>query len=249
MKDYEVTCSSSPDNSAKVFMNGGVLNDFDLSVFLSILKQYDFENPSNGQLDLSYNFMSYNDTYDNGFKRSKYLNSVKKLSNTYMSFDINHLRDNSSNQITSSGFSYSFNGNLISFERLSVKYITRLRVHLSPPLIAMLKANSNYSLINWKVLSSLSNSRSRLLYFYFCINIKFSRYFTNLSTDKLVTDLYISSCSQATYRGRRRIIRRLLHYLIDNQLELIDFDVRPIFGSSKILIRVQVRRSKLILLG
>nr|AAC04736.1 ORF6 [Agarophyton chilense] len=76
-----------------------------------------------------------------------------------------------------------------------------MRVYLSEPILKMLTLKNNYSIVNWLSFSSISSYQIRLLYFYFCLHVKVSRYFQTFLVDRIVNDLYISASGQSSIRS------------------------------------------------
>nr|YP_009346907.1 hypothetical protein [Gracilaria firma]APR74442.1 hypothetical protein [Gracilaria firma] len=85
---------------------------------------------------------------------------------------------------------YLFCDNWLSFDALSSKKLTSINIQVSLPLIRMFDANNYYALINWQVFKSLPTTKLRLLYFYFCVNVKVSSHYTEFTVNYLVKNLY-----------------------------------------------------------
>ena len=174
---------------------------------------------------------------------------MQKLSTTlidcrkqYLKFDTSDLKS------ADDGF-YSFCGNLLSFESLSSKRLTDVNVQISLPLIRICDATNYYALINWQTFTSLPTTKLRLVYFYFCLNVKVSGYFTEFPVKSLVRDLYCSSISSSNRRVASQEVRNMLLFFIEHKILFIDFEFFPIINHSyNTISSFKVRRSKLILI-
>nr|CAA35700.1 unnamed protein product [Agarophyton chilense] len=251
--DYEFNYSFNSNVSVKISMLGGLLNHFDLMVFLSILYAHKLDTilyPDN-VVDINFSNISFM-LSDNGRNRFKYLNSLEKLSKVHLHSFSSSKESLLSTFLGPSGCAYSFSGTLLSFEQISTKSLTNMRVYLSEPILKMLTLKNNYSIVNWLSFSSISSYQIRLLYFYFCLHVKVSRYFQTFLVDRIVNDLYISASGQSSIRSRKFRIRRMLQSIYDSQQNIIDFDFQLIFSScsSKRFIQsIKVRRSKVVLIN
>nr|YP_010199152.1 hypothetical protein LK225_pgp144 [Crassiphycus usneoides]UAD88601.1 hypothetical protein [Crassiphycus usneoides] len=78
--NHEFNYSSDSTNFVKISMFGGLLNHFDLMVFLNILYAYKSftTSPSDNIVDISFSTISFM-LFDNGRNRRKYINSLNKL--------------------------------------------------------------------------------------------------------------------------------------------------------------------------
>nr|AXR86332.1 hypothetical protein [Gracilaria ferox] len=252
--DYEYYYKLDNNFSVKISMFGGLLNYFDLMIFVKILYLYKSVSYcfSNGILDI--NFSDFNFILsDSGQNRHKYMSSLDKLSKVHLNTFCTHQDSSSNGTKMPLEAIYSFSGNLISFERLSTRSSTSIRLYLSKPLFTMFQLSDNYSILNWDSFLNLSNSHCRLLYFYFCLNVKVSKYFTTFTLDNLLDNLYISSVHGSTFRSRKQSIRRMLQFIYDNRSNIIDFDFHLVFKSTfdtpkiKDIYAIKVRRLKVLL--
>nr|UAD84131.1 hypothetical protein [Gracilaria changii] len=113
----------------------------------------------------------------------------------------------------------------------------------------MFDANNYYALINWQVFTSLPTIKLRLLYFYFCLNVKVSSYFTEFSIKSLVSDLYFASSLASNTRVFSQEVRKMLLFFFKHENMFIDFEFLPIVNNSyNMLSSIKIRRSKLILI-
>nr|YP_010196776.1 hypothetical protein LKZ11_pgp103 [Gracilaria cliftonii]UAD84580.1 hypothetical protein [Gracilaria cliftonii] len=127
-----------------------------------------------------------------------------------------------------------------------------MRVYLSEPILQMLKSKKDDSIINGQSFLSLSSLQIRLLYFYFCLHVKVSRYFTIFTVDRILNDLYISPCKPSSLRSRRYNIRKMLQSIYNSQENIMDFNFQLIFSSDstkKVIKSIKVRRSKVLMLN
>nr|UAD88331.1 hypothetical protein [Gracilaria tikvahiae] len=227
-------------------MQGGLLNDFDLIVLICILRQYN--NPFDVfKLDVS----SILDLvgYDTGYSRRKLFSSLKKLSMTTVDCRKQYLKFDSNTSKNSEDYFYSFCGNLLNFESLSSNKLTLVNVQLSVPLIRMFESNNYYALVNWQSFVNLPNTKLRLLYFYFCLNVKVSSYFTEFTVKSLVDKFYYGLITDCSMRFYSKDIRRMLQFFLKHQKEFVDFEFQVILNPSyKTIKSIKIRRSKLIII-
>uniref|UniRef100_A0AAU7YQZ8 Uncharacterized protein n=1 Tax=Gracilaria hainanensis TaxID=2871843 RepID=A0AAU7YQZ8_9FLOR len=104
-----------------------------------------------------------------------------------------------------------------------------MSVFMSPPIISMLKATNNYSIVNWQSFLKLPNNQIRLLYFYFCLNVKVSKYFTEFGIKSLVYELYSTSGSVFNATILSQEVRKILQHINDHQEDLINFDFQLMY--------------------
>nr|UAD88333.1 hypothetical protein [Gracilaria tikvahiae] len=240
-------CSTSNNNFMKVNLHNGILNHFDLTILISILHQYNQLLLPSDTFKLHVPSVLKVVGYDTGYSRKKFLNSLQKLSMTSLHCRKQYLRFKSDSMQHSEDHFYSFCGNLLSFENLSTSKLTALNVQLSLPLIRMVESNKYYALINWHSFVGLPNNKLRLLYFYFCLNVKVSCYFTEFKVCHLVKNLYFDSEKSSNPRVYAKDVRHLLLFFVNDKKHCIDFEFNPIFKkSSSIIQAIKVRRSKLI---
>nr|YP_010199506.1 hypothetical protein LK036_pgp001 [Gracilariopsis tenuifrons]UAD89364.1 hypothetical protein [Gracilariopsis tenuifrons] len=174
----------------KVYLQEGILNHFDLTVLISILYQYNQLLISCDTFKLDVVSVLNVVGYDTRYSSKKFLNSLKKLSMTTVHCRKQDLRFDSHTFKDSEDYFYSFCGNLLSFKSLSTTELTLVHVQFSIHLIRIFESNNYYTLVNWQTFVNLPNTKLRLLYFYFCLNVKVSSYFTQFSIKSLVTKLY-----------------------------------------------------------
>nr|UAD87917.1 hypothetical protein [Gracilaria textorii] len=206
-----------------------------------------------GILDINFSDVNFM-LSDNGRNRHKYISSLEKLSRVHLNTLCTYQNSSSNDSKTPLDAIYSFSGKLtISFERLSARSSTSIRLYLSKPLFTMFQLSDNYSIVNWAYFFNLSNSYIRLLYFYFCLNVKVSKYFTTFTLDNLLDGLYISSLHGSSFRSRKQNMRKMLQFIYDNRSKIIDFDFHLVFNFSsntsktKDIYAIKVHRSKVLL--
>nr|AAC04724.1 ORF1 [Gracilaria robusta] len=248
--DYAYFYKLDDNCSVKISMFGGLLNYFDLMIFLKILYIYKSVSHlfSDGILDINFSdfdFMLSN----NGSNRRKYVNSLEKLSKVHLNTSV-HIRIPLLMPLNCPQTRFILSQvHLMTFERLSTssstKYTTCI---LSKPLLKMFKLSDDYSIVNWGSLLNLPNSQVRLLYFYFCLNVKASKYFTTFTLDALLDKLYTSCVYGSTVRWRRSNMRKMLQFIYDNRSKIIDFDFHLVFDftQSKNIISIKVRRVRVL---
>nr|AXR86338.1 hypothetical protein [Gracilaria vermiculophylla] len=239
--------SNNPDNYLKISSQDSNLNHFDLTIFLAILHQYKNSNLyTSFKLDVASILKLIG--YDTGYSRRKLLSSLKKLSTTNIECRKQYLKFATNDLKSPDDYFYSFCGNLLSFEALSSKKMTSINIQISLPLIRIFDADNYYALINWQIFTSLPTTKLRLLYFYFCLNVKVSVYFTEFSIKSIVNVLY-SASSSSNVRFFSAEVRKMFLFFIKHKNMFIDFEFDPIINHSYNTIHsLKVRRSKLILI-
>nr|AAC04752.1 ORF1 [Agarophyton chilense] len=246
LTDHEIVITSSHNSVIKISMFGGLLNYFDLMIFMGILYNYKLFSSYSMSNIVNINFSSFDTLlHDNGSYRGKYINSLIKLSKVHLEGTYITMSSKSNHEVC------EFSGSLLSFNRISMKSSTDVYIYLSEPILHMLQSMCNYSIVNWNSFVYLSDPKVRSVYFYFCLNVKLSRYFTVFSVDKILHDLYVSSCMDTSIRFRKSKIRKILMKIFDLQSSLIDFEFQLVFSSckSKIINGIKVRRNKIALLN
>lgn len=252
--DYELNCNYNFTTCVKISMFGGLLNHFDLTVFLSILYFYKSLGIVNFDNSIDVNFSDINFLLNNNTEhRSKYLKSLDKLSKTHLTNLSSSKKSSLSAPEESSAGTYYFSGTLLSIDQAYNKYAMNTRIYLSEPMLKMLTTDTNYSFVNWQSFTKLPNSQVRALYFYFCLNVKVSRYFHDFTVDKILDNMYISSPNTPAIKKHRiYYIRKLFQRLYDYRKDLIDFTFELVYSytsSRKSISHIRVRRSKVFLLN
>lgn len=258
--------STNSKNILKVQMSGDSLNSFDLYIFLCVLKEYKkhYDNFTYEEISLmdffEEDFYIFDTDLPSLIKLSQYRNcgstgnrilaSLGKLSRIHIDMHKNYKSqkyERYSNDNITSDSSYSFTGNLLSFKKIRTKCLIQLKIYLSVPLFKIFQSDQYYSLINWHSLSLLPNNQLRHLYFYFCLNVKVSRFFTEFTVDDLVNKLFRSPPhSSMDNRKRRQLLRKLCHFFYNNQELFQDFNFQLSFKNSTNIINInKVRRCKL----
>nr|AAC04747.1 ORF1 [Gracilariopsis lemaneiformis] len=241
--------SNSNDNFMKVHSQYGILNHFDLTVLIAILYQYNHLLVRSDIFKINVASVLNVIGYDTGYSRKKFLNSLKKLSTTTIDCRKQYIKFDSDNTKVTEDYFYSFCGNLLSFENLSTTKLTLVNVQLSIPLIRIFESNNYYALVNWQSFVNLPNTKLRLFYFYFGLNVKVSNYFTEFFVKSLVNKLYHGSATSSNSRVYTKDIRQMLLFFVENQKNFLDFEFQVVLNRSYNLISsIKVRRSKLIII-
>ena len=246
--EFSFTWSNSLSNKLEVNMTNGVLNYFDLNVFIGLLHQFYSHNSvlSQSTIDVDINSIVkvLHSSYS-GSVRKRIVKSLEKMSKVIVTISKKYRTDN---KYDDNG-RYHYSGTLFALEYIQINSRSfHIRVHFSLPIIRMFYANDNYALINWESFIHVNNLRLRILYYHFCLIVKPSTNFYRFKVDYLTQILYSpDSIRKSNIRRRRQAVRHLLLSFNKYRSLLRDFDYELLFNDKNVIESIKIRRLKVLL--
>lgn len=201
-----VNLSNQEDNKLEVSFTGGPLNGDDLTIFVYLLSYCSKYSTIDGiDLDMSH-LLKICKISRNGESYSRIKESLSKLSKTHLNYNKKITREASR---TLKDAFYTSSGTILSYQSIT-ELQNRARIHLHQYFLNILQiGNYNYACINVADFMNLRKHDLRILYYFFCLNIRPTQYFTKFTIKELALQLYFQS-SNIKQKNRNMKVRKLL---------------------------------------
>nr|UAT97345.1 PUT_PRODUCT [Ahnfeltia plicata] len=204
-----VNVSNQEDNKLEVSFNAGPLNGYDLTIFVYLLSYFS-KYPTIDGIDLDMpHLLKICRISKNGESYSRIQESLSKLSKTHLSYNKKITQETSRTLkdafYTSSGTILSY---LVNYRASKIGH-TDVFIYINIFLNILQIGNYNYACINVADFMNLRKHDLRILYYFFCLNIRPTQYFTKFTIKELALQLYFQS-SNIKQKNRNMKVRKLL---------------------------------------